>query len=131
MKKGIVLNGPISETIANMGHTDTMVIADCGLPIPSTTRKIDLALTKGIPGFIDTVDAVLSELEVEEAFVAREMPDRSPDLFGKLKESLGNIPVRYISHEELKAMAKDSKACVRTGECTPYANVILKSGTTF
>ena len=33
MKKSGILNQPISAVIAGMGHTDTLVIADAGLPI--------------------------------------------------------------------------------------------------
>ena len=131
MKKGIVLNSQISEVIANMGHTDLLAIADCGLPIPDTSKKIDLALTKGIPGFIEAVDVVLTELEVEEAIIAKEMLEKSPDLFAKLKESLGNIPITFVTHAEFKQLTKSAKACIRTGECTPFANIILKSAPTF
>lgn len=131
MKKGILINSNISEVIASMGHTDLLVIADSGLPIPETTKKIDISLTKGIPGFIETVKAVLSELEVEEAFVAKEIVERSPGLFDTLKEMLGKIPVTFVTHEEFKSTVKNARACIRTGECTPFANVILKSGTTF
>jgi len=131
MKKGIMLNSQISEVIANMGHTDLLVISDCGLPIPENIKKVDIALTKGIPSFIEAVNVVLSELEVEEAFVAKEILEKSPDLFNLLKERLGSIPITFITHEEFKATTKNAKACIRTGECTPYANVILKSGTTF
>ena len=28
-------------------------------------------------------------------------------------------------------LTKESKAVVRTGECSPYANIILKSGVVF
>ncbi len=131
MKKGILLNSSISEVVASMGHTDLLVICDSGLPIPETTKKIDISLTKGIPGFIEAVKTVLSELEVEEAFVANEMVEISPDLFDTLKEILGKIPVAFITHEEFKSTVKNAKACIRTGECTPFANAILKSGTTF
>ena len=53
MKKGQLLNQHISAIIAGMGHTDELVIADAGLPIPEGTNRVDLALTKGIPAFLD------------------------------------------------------------------------------
>ncbi len=114
-----------------MGHTDMLVIADCGLPVPDTTRKIDIALTRGVPSFLDTLGTVLTELAVEEAIVADEFPVKSPELFAAMKERLVGIPIRFVPHCELKAMTASSKACIRTGEQTPYANVILKSNVTF
>jgi D-ribose pyranase len=47
LKKLELLNQPISSMIADMGHMDTLVIADAGLPIPSQTQRIDIALTAG------------------------------------------------------------------------------------
>ena len=73
MKKGTLLNSELSSVIARMGHTDTLTIGDCGLPIRGQAQRVDLALIKGIPGFLDTLDAVLAELCVERAVLAEEI----------------------------------------------------------
>lgn len=39
--------------------------------------------------------------------------------------------VEYVEHAELKKQTKDCKAVIRTGEVTPYANVILQSACLF
>jgi len=39
--------------------------------------------------------------------------------------------VELVSHEELKRLSQKAAAVVRTGEFTPYANVILYSGVVF
>lgn len=131
MKKGILLNSDVSLAIAKMGHTDMLVIADCGLPIPDGVRRIDLALTQNIPGMVETLKVVLTELQVEEAILATEVVEASPQIYQAIKEVLHNVKVTLVTHEELKNMTKNAKACIRTGECTPYANIILKSGVTF
>ncbi|HZW03833.1 MAG TPA: RbsD/FucU domain-containing protein, partial [Anaerolineaceae bacterium] len=41
--------------IATLGHQDQLVIADAGLPIPDSTTRIDLALTAGVPTFLQTL----------------------------------------------------------------------------
>lgn len=46
MKKGTVLNSEISSVISRLGHTDTLVVCDAGLPIPNSTTRIDMALTQ-------------------------------------------------------------------------------------
>lgn len=46
MKKGTVLNSDISSVISRLGHTDTLVVCDAGLPIPKSTTRIDMALTQ-------------------------------------------------------------------------------------
>lgn len=130
MKKTDLLNSEISEVVARLGHTDLLVIADSGLPIPDNVKRIDIALTKGIPSFKDTLNTVLTELGVEKAYIAKEMIDKNNDLYLYLLELFGEKLI-IISHEDLKAMSKNAKAIIRTGEYEPYANIILESGVEF
>jgi D-ribose pyranase len=135
MKKGRLLNSEISCIISKMGHTDSITVGDAGLPIPDTTKRIDLAVEKGIPSFLGTLEVILEELEVEEVIIASEMKEISNNFYLELMKLLeikcGKIKIIEISHEDFKVKTGESKAVVRTGECTPYANIILKSGVTF
>lgn len=131
MKKTVLLNQPLSSVIAGLGHLDTLVIADAGLPIPPATRRIDLAVSQGIPPFLDVLRAVLAEMQVQGAVIASEMTSRSPAMRAALLAALDGVPVTAIPHEELKARTAAARAVVRTGEFTPYANVILIAGVTF
>ena len=131
MKKIGTLNQPLSSVISGLGHMDTIVVADAGLPIPSDTQRIDLALTKDIPGFIDTVAVIMEEVQVDQAIVAEEMLSESPQVYQQLQNLLAEIPINAVSHNELKQRTGSARAVVRTGEFTPYANVILVSGVVF
>lgn len=131
MKKGQLINSQISAVIAEMGHTDMLVVADSGLPIPKDARRIDLALTKNIPGFLDTLKVIITELNVEEIIIAAEMLEKSVHIYRVIKEMFENVKITIVEHEEFKILTKDAKAFVRTGEFTPYANIILKSGVVF
>lgn len=131
MKKIGTLNQPLSSVISGLGHMDTIVVADAGLPIPSDTQRIDLALTKDIPGFIDTVAVILEEVQVDQAIVAEEMLSESSQMYQQLQKLLAEIPINAVSHNELKQRTGSARAVVRTGEFTPYANVILVSGVVF
>lgn len=131
MKKHGILNSSISKVLADLGHTDTIVIADAGLPIPKGVEKIDLALVPGTPSFQETVAAVIDDMVVEKVILAEEIHDANKSAETFMKEALGDIPFEYISHEEFKTLSKEAKAIIRTGEITPYANVILKAGVFF
>jgi len=131
MKKIGTLNQSLSAVIAGMGHGDMLVIADCGLPIPATVRRIDLALTVGIPSFLQTLSVVQQELQVESAVIASEMTENSSELYQQLKPMMENVGIEMVSHDEFKKLSQQAVAVVRTGECTPYANIILKSGVIF
>lgn len=39
MKRYGPLNSDMSKTLADIGHTDTIAIGDCGLPIPTEVKK--------------------------------------------------------------------------------------------
>ena len=131
MKKSVLINSEISSVISKMGHTDMLTICDSGLPIPKNVDRIDLALKHGIPTFLDTLDTVLEELKVEEVIIACEMEEVSKKLYKEIENRFKNIKITKIAHEEFKALTKDSMAIVGTGEFTPYANIILKSGVVF
>jgi D-ribose pyranase len=139
MKQTDLINSEISYLIAKLGHGDSLVIADSGLPIPDQVKRIDLALKKGVPGFMDVLATVLTEQRVEEIIIARETEVVSPLLYQEILaklaevERVGAIKIKIVtvSHEELKKATENAKAILRTREFTPYANIILKSGVVF
>lgn len=129
MKKTGILNHDLSDVISSMGHTDMLTICDAGLPIPADSRRIDLALKKGLPSFEDTLQVIACELQVERAIVAAEMFTTSPQIEAIIRNIFPDSEIQVMPHEEFKKLSRQSKAFVRTGEFTPYANVILISGT--
>jgi len=128
MKKTGIINAQISSVIAHLAHTDMLTVADAGLPIPVTTQRIDLALKPGIPGFLETVEVVLSEMYVEKAYVSEDILAKSPNIYNGICKLLGDVPVEAIPHSEFKKLTGSTKAVIRTGEFTPFANVILVAG---
>jgi D-ribose pyranase len=139
MKKAKLLNAEVSQVIASLGHTDSLAIADAGLPIPATSRRIDLALTQGVPSFLQVFSVVTDEMQVERAVLAEEIKRQNPvlheTLIGQLKQleqQQGNtITLEYVSHQAFKQQTQTTRAVIRSGECSPYANIILFAGVTF
>lgn len=131
MKKNGIINCKLSRVIAEMGHTDSLTIADCGLPITPQVEKVDLSLTKGYPKFLKILAAVLKDLVVEKVILAAEIKKESPELESAILKLLPEVEIEYIAHTEFKKKTNDSRAVVRSGEITPYANIILISGVDF
>lgn len=130
MKKTTVINSNLSRVIAQMGHYDTLGVGDAGMPVPVGTEKIDLAVTNGLPSFVDVVKNILSELQLQEVYLAEEIKTENPQQLAAIKEII-DVPIKFIPHDKMKADLLNAKAFVRTGEMTPYANIILVSGVTF
>ena len=124
MRKSGLLNPALAGAVARLGHTDTFVIADCGLPIPHEVPVIDLTLIFGIPTFADTLAALLDEVVVEAATIADSTPT-------EVRSLLPAVPLTEVSHVALKREVARASFVVRTGSTTPFANVILRSGVPF
>ncbi|MCP3799465.1 D-ribose pyranase [Allokutzneria sp. A3M-2-11 16] len=129
MRRRGILHGELSAALARLGHTDRVVVADCGLPIPAGPQVIDLAFSFGVPTFLQVLDGLLAELVVESAVVATEIDGSNPSCASALADRLPQA--RRIPHEELKWLLVGAKLVVRTGEASPYANVVLRCGVPF
>jgi D-ribose pyranase len=130
MKHNGLLNPALSALVARAGHTQMIVIADAGLPIPDGVPRIDLSITAGLPELLAVLRAILGELVIENATVASETRVQSAAWYASLCQDLPRTPLE-ISHEEIKALLPHVLAVVRTGETTPYANVVLHCGVNF
>jgi D-ribose pyranase len=131
MKKTPLLNAALSHAIARLGHGDMIVIADAGLPVPEGRLCIDLALSPGVPGFLQVLRAVCGEMQIEHALIAHEMQQKSATLRGSLAAEMPGVEIGELSHESLKVLTGRAAAIVRSGEFTPYANVVLVAGVVF
>lgn len=129
MKKQGILNRELAGIFARLGHTDKIVIADCGLPIPDGVTCIDLAYNLGEPGFMAILEVVLDDLKVEHAYIAEEIKVANETIHTLILKNVE--PVTYVSHEQFKKMSSEAKVIIRTGEITPYANIMLQSGVIF
>jgi len=131
MKKDGILTQRLLSVMGSLGHTDRIVVCDEGLPIDKNVERIDLAVTKGVVKFMDVLKPILNELVVEKIILAQEIVTKSPAMYQEILALTKGIPVELVSHEEFKKLTKDTKAIIRTGECTPYTNIILQSGVNF
>ena len=131
MKKRGIINAQLAGLIAGLGHKDLFMIAYGGMPVPKGVEIVDLALCGGVPTFRQVMDAVLDEAQVERYTLAEEIVENNPELFAYIKEKLAGTDSRMISHEKLKEESKKLKFVIRTGEFTPYPNIMLQAGVAF
>lgn len=135
MKKTGIINADISRVLSYMGHTDRIAVGDCGLPIPEETERIDLAVRLGEPSFMSVLEALLDDMVIEAVVLAEEIKSHNPGLLEQIQALLAqrglDVPVEFVGHSELKQQTGSCKAVIRTGENTPYANIILQSACIF
>ncbi len=143
MKKHGILNSHISKILTDLGHTDFIVVADAGLPVPEGVTKIDLALKLGVPSFQDVVDVIAADMVIEKVTLAEEIKqENKPALQYIMRTFAGEQPehsqipeptavIDFCSHEQFKQLTRQAKAVIRTGEAKPFANCILQAGVHF
>lgn len=129
MKRGGIINAQLAGSLAQLGHTDRIVVCDAGLPVPAGPEVVDLSFQFGVPSFEAVLSGLLEELVVEGAVAAEETKEQNPEIHGLLVARLSGLEL--VPHEELKRLVYSAKVVVRTGEATPYANVILHCGVPF
>ena len=120
MKKSGILNAQLIRCIAELGHKDLFMIGDAGMPIPKGVEIVDLV-----------VCGVLAETEVEAYTIANEIEEKNPELLAYIQQSLPEAEESRIDHVDLKKMSAQCKFAIRTGEFTPYPNIILRAGVAF
>ncbi|MBQ0133206.1 MAG: D-ribose pyranase [Comamonas sp.] len=132
MKKAKLLNAALSHLVAQLGHNDMIVIGDAGLPVPPGVPCIDLAVMRGLPRIDQVLEALESEMQVERLVLATEsLQANGSQMPTWLPAVWRDLPTEQVSHEEFKVRNAKARAVIRTGECTPYANVMLVAGVAF
>ncbi len=128
-----MLNHPISQALSGLRHTDQIVIGDVGLPVPLEVVEIDISLKIGTPSFIEVLEEILKDMKIEKIILAEEIKEDNPEQLTKISDiiELGDVDIEFIGHEQFKKLTVDSKAIIRTGEATPYSNIILQSAVIF
>ena len=125
MKKTAVLNSHVSQAISTLGHYDLITINDAGMPIPNDERRIDLAVTKGLPSFIDVLENVLTEVEIQKIYLAEEIKTNNSTQLKVIKHLIEeHVEIEFIPHSKMKEMLQSAFY----QKVTLDSNTILEKG---
>jgi D-ribose pyranase len=129
MKKGRILNKDLNEAIAMLGHGDIVIVSDCGFPIPTNIKRVELALEKDDPGIIKVLDLLFSDFIYEKVIVAEEQKKYNPPLFKKISKICDRCEIETVPHQDIMNNYRiNAKVIIRTGAWEPWGNVVLTSG---
>ena len=127
LKTGI-LNPAINSLISRVRHTNTIVIADRGLPFWPGIETVDISLVDDIPKVIDVLRAICRNFSIGRAFMAQEFRSANPpEPESDLQIVLAGIPIAFMPHDEFKKLVPGAIGLIRTGDTTQFANIILES----
>ena len=112
-----------------MRHTNALVIADRGFPFWPMIETVDISLVDDVPTVLQLIAAVRANHNFTLACMAREFQKNNSAAI-RASFARGWPALRQNSSR----MSDSNSACrgaiglIRTGDTTPYANVILISG---
>jgi D-ribose pyranase len=120
-----VVHAELARALTALRHTDLFAVSDSGLPVPREVPVLDLGIAYGLPGFLPVLDVVLAEVTVEAAWASADIATANSGTHTELDSRLAP---ELLDHEEFKRLIAGCSFVVRTGEATPYANVLLRAG---
>lgn len=123
-----ILNPHVLDLLARIRHTNTLVIADWAFPYWPDIETIDISLTHGIPTVLDVLDLITPIFKVGRIWQADEFAAvNSADVVDRFAKSFGEIPLTREPHVDFKKRVPHAIGLIRTGDPTPYGNIILES----
>ena len=128
MLRSGILNPALLSLLARVRHTNTLVIADRGFPFWPQIETVDLSLVDDVPTVDQVLQALLPVFVVGQVFSAEEFGrHNSAEKVTALRNRLGSTPLRFEPHVDFKRRVPQTIGLIRTGDTTPYANLILES----
>jgi len=128
VKRGI-LNPSLASLLCRFRHTNTIVVADRGFPSWPGLETVDLSLVDGIPTVVQVLEALKADYVIAEATMAEEFKTaNSGETQEAFHQALGDTPIEFVSHLDLKSRVPGAIGLIRTGDTVQYANVLLVSG---
>ena len=129
MLKTGILNPQINSLLSRVRHTNSLVIADRGFPFWPGIETVDISLVDDVPTVLQVLAAVRANFVVGQAFMAEEFLAHNDDgTRAAFARALDGVPLGHEPHERVfKPRVPRAIGLIRTGDTTPYANIILVS----
>jgi len=129
MLKTSILNPAINSLLSRIRHTNTLVIADRGFPFWPQIETIDISLVDDIPRVLDVVRAIRANFAAGQVFMAEEfVAANGSGVRLEFEQALPGVPLIFEPHVQFKKRVPQAVGLIRTGDTTPYANMIVESG---
>ncbi|RYD82712.1 MAG: transport protein RbsD/FucU [Verrucomicrobiaceae bacterium] len=123
-----ILNPYVLDLIARVRHTNTLVIADWAFPYWPEIETVDISLTKGKPTILDVLDLLTPVFKIGRIWQAEEfLETNTNESVDRFARSFNTIPLTREPHADFKKRVPQAIGLIRTGDATPYGNIIIES----
>ncbi|MEN9992150.1 MAG: hypothetical protein RLZZ224_1852 [Verrucomicrobiota bacterium] len=123
-----ILNPAVLSLIARIRHTNTLVISDWAFPYWPEIETVDISLTKGIPTVLDVLELLKPNFKIGRIWQAEEfVKSNNAENIDRFVTAFGKIPLTREPHVDFKKRVPHAIGLIRTGDPTPYGNIIIES----
>ena len=128
MIKTGILNPHVLDLLARVRHTNTLVIADRAFPFWPQIETVDISLVDGVPTVLQVLHAVRDHCVIGKAWMAREfLKTNDIRTQASFATAFKGLELTREAHVDFKKRVPNAIGLIRTGDTTPYGNVILES----
>ncbi len=127
LQRGI-LNPAVLSLLARVRHTNTLVISDWAFPFWPQIETVDISLTQGIPTVLQVLELLRPNFKIGELFMAEEFNSSNKGkVLTSFHRAFRGLKVTYETHVQFKLRVPSAIGLIRTGDSTPYGNIIIES----
>jgi D-ribose pyranase len=123
-----ILNPAINSLLSRVRHTNMLVIADRGFPFWPHIETVDISLVDDVPTVLQVLSAIRANFKLGQIYMAEEfLAHNARPARSRLAQACQGVPLTYEPHLEFKKRVPQAIGLIRTGDATPYGNMILVS----
>jgi L-fucose mutarotase len=130
-----ILTPSLLKILAEMGHGDTLVIADANFPAASNARHLIELPGLSAPQVLAAVLTLfpLDTFVPHPAMIMRVVDGHNaqPEAITEFKQRIPAAQIEDLERHTFYARAREAYAIIATGESRPYGNIILTKGVIF
>jgi D-ribose pyranase len=128
MLKSGILNPALASLLCRFRHTNWLVIADRGFPFWPQLETVDISLTDDIPTVRQVLAALRENYNIGAAIMAAEFSrENAPGMLKDYQALLSGAKIKFVPHTEFKKRTPSAIGLIRTGDTTPYGNILVQS----
>jgi D-ribose pyranase len=128
MIKHGILNPALASLLCRFRHTNWLVVADRGFPFWPLLETVDLSLTNDIPTVRQVLAALRDNYVIGAALMAREFQRQNgAKTQAQYTALLPGAKIQFLPHVDFKKRVPAAIGLIRTGDTTPYGNILIQS----
>lgn len=123
-----ILSPDIVKILMEMGHGDTLLLADANYPAQTYGKRVVRADGLKIPELLSAILELMPIDDYVEKPVKLMSPvegDREPIIWEKYKNLISAEDINYLERFDFYKASKECHVIIQTGETAVYGNIML------